>query len=160
MTLLAQSLSERGHTVAQIVFPVADPATPPNPRLVLVYRSARGRNRAGRLLEAVSVWRALREADGFRVVIVRTAAPVVGLAAIFCLVHRRRFVFSAANDSDFTLGDALGPGWHRPVALQDRRSSRGLDCRAIGTTGGLGAPDISSAAVVDPHPELCRVRRN
>jgi glycosyltransferase involved in cell wall biosynthesis len=112
MTLLAQSLSERGHTVAQIVLPVADAATPPNPRLALVYLSARARNRAGRLLEVISVWRALRVADG-SVVIVRTAAPVVGLAAIFCLVHRRRFVFSAANDSDFTFGDALGPRWHR-----------------------------------------------
>jgi glycosyltransferase involved in cell wall biosynthesis len=113
MLMLARALSDRGHSVAHIVFPVADPVLP-NARLQLVHRSP-GAARVGmwrNLTEAVHVWRALRAADAESVV-VRTASPVVGIAAVYCVLHRRRLIFSSANDSDVTVGEVFGSLWHR-----------------------------------------------
>jgi len=113
MSLLARTLSDRGHSVAHIVFPVADPVVP-NDRLELVQRSA-GAARPGmwrNVSEAIQVWRALRTADAASV-IVRTASPVVGIAAVYCVLHRRRLIFSSANDSDLTVGEVFGSHWYR-----------------------------------------------
>jgi glycosyltransferase involved in cell wall biosynthesis len=113
MLLLARALSDRGHSVAHIVYPVADPAVP-NTRLRLVQRSA-GTARSGiwrNVTEAVQVWRALRTADA-RFVIVRTASPVVGIAGVYCVLYRRRLIFSSANDSDLTVGEVFGARWYR-----------------------------------------------
>jgi len=54
------------------------------------------------VLEAMAVWRALRRADA-AVVVVRTASPLVGIAALFSRVHGRGLIFSGSNVSDFTL---------------------------------------------------------
>jgi glycosyltransferase involved in cell wall biosynthesis len=113
MLLLARALSDRGHSVAHIVFPVADPVVP-NSRLQLVQRSA-GAPRPGvwrNISEAIQVWRSLRAADAASV-IVRTASPVVGIAAVYCVLHRRRLIFSSANDSDLTIGEVFGSRWYR-----------------------------------------------
>jgi glycosyltransferase involved in cell wall biosynthesis len=113
MSLLARTLSDRGHSVAHIVFPVADPVVP-NPRLRLVQRSAGAASRGiwRNVTETVQVWRSLRAADAASVV-VRTASPVVGIAAVYCVLHRRRLIFSSANDSDLTIGEVFGARWHR-----------------------------------------------
>src|SRR5215210_1920534 len=104
MTLLARALAARRRRVAHIVYPPRDPVALPDGYLTLVYRRpyAGSRRAVGGALEAVRIWEALRAADG-RVTIVRTASPVVGIAAVFTKLRRRGFVFSSANISDFTL---------------------------------------------------------
>ena len=103
MVLLARALAAEGHRVAHIVYPPSDPVALPDTKLTLIHRGAYAGDRVvvGRVLEAVRVWRALRRADG-RVVIVRTGSPAVGITALFSKLHRRRFIFSSANNSDFT----------------------------------------------------------
>jgi glycosyltransferase involved in cell wall biosynthesis len=103
MMLLARALAERGHRVAHIVYP------PPEPvklsySLELVPRGPYAGNRPviGPLLEIRTIWRALRAADA-RVVIVRSASPLVGVAAVYCKLTRSRLIFSSSNVSDFTL---------------------------------------------------------
>jgi glycosyltransferase involved in cell wall biosynthesis len=39
-----------------------------------------------------------------RVTIVRMATPALGIAGLWCRLHRRRLIFSSANDSDFIPG--------------------------------------------------------
>jgi glycosyltransferase involved in cell wall biosynthesis len=103
MTLLARALAERGHRVAHVVYPPRDPVSLPYP-LTLVHREpyAGDRGPAGSILEARSIWRALRAANA-DVVVCRTASPLVAAAAAFCKLHRRAFIFSSSNISDFTL---------------------------------------------------------
>src|SRR5262249_54403819 len=63
-------------------------------------------SRAGRtrlvsaLIEVSEVLRALVSANA-RVVVVRAGTPVVGFTAMYCLLWRRRLVFSSANNFDF-----------------------------------------------------------
>ena len=108
MTLLARALVERGYRVAHVIYPPREPVSLAYP-LTLVHRApyAGGRRIVGALLEAVAVWRALRRADA-RVVVVRTASPLVGVVALFCKRHGRRMVFSASNVSDLTLETMAG----------------------------------------------------
>jgi glycosyltransferase involved in cell wall biosynthesis len=103
MMLLARALSERGLRVAHIVPAPREPVELPYP-LELVPRGPYAGRRPviGPLLEIRTIWRALAAADA-RVVIVRTASPVVGIVAIYCKLTRRPFIFSSSNVSDFTL---------------------------------------------------------
>ena len=116
MALLATSLARRGVPVAHIVFPPSDPSVADADRLTLVSRGAyAGRNgMRSRLTEARRVWRGLAAADS-DVYVVRGGSPALGIAALFRPLHRRRLVFSSANDSDFTL-ETLSGHRHR-VAL-------------------------------------------
>ena len=116
MTLLARTLAARGLHVAHIVYPVADPVPGLEPQLALVSRKpyTGDRGLAGRVLEAVNVLRALHAADA-RVVVVRTGTPVVGLAAFFCRLRRRRLIFSSAIDADFLPEKHAGRVIERPL---------------------------------------------
>jgi glycosyltransferase involved in cell wall biosynthesis len=138
MTLLARVLAERGHRVAHIVYPARDPVELPYP-VDLVYRGRYAGDRAivGRLLELGQILRALHAADA-RVTIVRTASPVVGVAALYCRLRRRRLVFSSANVSDFTLERMAG------------RLDRSLY--------GLGVK-LADAVVVQSDEQVALVRR-
>lgn len=108
MTLLARALAESGHRVAHIVYPARDPVPLSYP-LTLVHREPyAGRGPLGPFLEARAVWRALRDADA-AVYVLRTASPLVGVAALFCKRHRRRLVFSSSNISDFTIEKMASP---------------------------------------------------
>jgi glycosyltransferase involved in cell wall biosynthesis len=102
MTLLARTLASTGYKVAHIVYRPRDPVAVDDANLALVYRLPYGGDRRiiGGLVEAIRIWRALRQADGV-VTVVRSASPAVGVAGLFARLHRRRFVFSSANDSDF-----------------------------------------------------------
>lgn len=103
MTLLARELVRRRYRVAHVIYPPREPVKLSYP-LTLVHRSPYVGNRRllGGMLESAAVWRALRRADG-AVVVVRTASPLVGVAALFCKLHRRQLVFSGSNVSDFTM---------------------------------------------------------
>jgi glycosyltransferase involved in cell wall biosynthesis len=92
--------------VALIVFPLEDPIVPDQPRLTILQRARHAGRRgvAGQILEAERMWLALHRADA-RVYVVRTGTPAIGLAALFCSVRRRAFVFSSAGTNDFTFED-------------------------------------------------------
>jgi len=104
MALLARALAERGHSVAHIIFQPTEPTTLTYP-VTLVNREQRSASRrriVRGLLEARTIWRALRAADA-AVVVLRSASPVVGLVALYCRLRRRILIFSSSNISDFTL---------------------------------------------------------
>jgi glycosyltransferase involved in cell wall biosynthesis len=104
MMLLARALAARGARVGHIVLRPRDPV-PLQPGLTLVIRAPESESSSlvGGLREAVRVWRALGAADA-RVTIVRMATPALGIAGLWCRLHRRRLIFSSANDSDFIPG--------------------------------------------------------
>lgn len=108
MTLLARALAEEGRRVAHVIYPPRDPVELPYP-LTLVHREpyAGGRRLVGGVLEARALWHALRRADP-GVVVLRTASPLVGVAALFCKRHRRKLIFSSSNISDFTMEKMSG----------------------------------------------------
>lgn len=113
MTLLARALAERGHRVAHIIFPPREPVTLTYP-VTLVHRERRSAKRlriVGGFLEARAIWRALRAADA-SVVVLRSASPVVGLAALYCRLRRRILIFSSSNISDFTL-ERMSSRWSK-----------------------------------------------
>jgi glycosyltransferase involved in cell wall biosynthesis len=115
MVLLAAALAARGHHVAHIVFPPVDPITMSDPHLSLVHRLPYAGNRPviGRVMESIRVWRALRAADG-RVIVARAGNPAVGITALFAKLHRRRFIFSSANNFDF-VAPRISNWWSRAV---------------------------------------------
>jgi glycosyltransferase involved in cell wall biosynthesis len=111
-TLLASALAARGMRVAMVVFPMVDPERPREPNLTLLERvkHAGRTDLVGHALEAERMWRALRTANA-RVYVVRTGTPSVGLAGLFCSVHKRALIFSSAGTNDFTLEDFVAtPG--------------------------------------------------
>ena len=57
-----------------------------------------------------SLWDALRRADA-EVYYQRCAGAETGLVAAFCRRHDRKFVFSAASETDFDLERAIIPRW-------------------------------------------------
>jgi glycosyltransferase involved in cell wall biosynthesis len=103
MTLLARALSERGHSVAHIIYPPSEPVRPTH-GVTLVARGPYAGDTpvVGVVMEARRLWRALEIADP-EIVIVRTASPALGVVALFCRLNRRRLVFSSSNVSDFDL---------------------------------------------------------
>jgi len=103
MTLLARALVEQRLRVAHVTYEPRDPVPLSYP-LTLVYREPYGGDRRviGSLLEAAAIWRAISRASA-RVVVVRSASPALGVAALYCRTRRRRLIFSGSNVSDFTM---------------------------------------------------------
>ena len=95
--LLALGLADRGLEVAHVTLPVRNYVPPDEPRLSVVQRGPSG----GRLAEPTRIWRGLAAADA-RAYLLRGATPALGVAGLFCRARRRRLVFAAANDGDFT----------------------------------------------------------
>jgi glycosyltransferase involved in cell wall biosynthesis len=102
MALLAGELARRGHHVALVVNALPDRELDIDSHLTLVERVEHGGTTGpiSTLLETARTLRALRVANG-RVVVVRAGTPVVGFIALYCLLWRRRLVFSSANNFDF-----------------------------------------------------------
>jgi glycosyltransferase involved in cell wall biosynthesis len=109
MVLLAQTLSELGYRVAQIVWPIADRLPLPNSQLTLIERRQHltTEGRFGALREAVETWRSLSAGDA-TVVVVRKRQGALPIAALFCRLRRRRLIFSSANNSEFMLDQLRG----------------------------------------------------
>jgi glycosyltransferase involved in cell wall biosynthesis len=111
-TLLARHLARRGLKVAHIVYPLERPAPRPlaSPEVIqrLPQVSSRRRSRIGRavgkLADANRIWRALNAADAQLYVLRSGLSGATVTGALFCLYHRRRLVFAASNDLDFTFG--------------------------------------------------------
>lgn len=105
MAVLAQGLAERGLSVALIVWPVDRPEGL-HPNLDLVQRRAHvggptgKRVRFGKLREAINVWRGCAAANA-SIYVYRGGGPLLFVLALYCRLHRRKLVFSAANDLDF-----------------------------------------------------------
>jgi glycosyltransferase involved in cell wall biosynthesis len=101
MAQLSRGLAARGLRTALICWPVHDPAPVDGPSPDLVSRGEyAGDRRGGRLAEAVRIWRAMAAADAAAYVF-RGAGPQLFVASVFCRLHRRKLVFSAATDLDF-----------------------------------------------------------
>jgi glycosyltransferase involved in cell wall biosynthesis len=100
--LLARALARRGSKVCLVVFDLPGTTIPPliDEVAVSVRPPYRAHRRLGRLLEALSLRRAVIDAHA-DVVVTRAAGPDVGLAGLFAKLSRRRFVYSSANLSDF-----------------------------------------------------------
>jgi len=102
MTLLARTLAVRGVRVAKITFPVHDPVELSYP-LTLVARAPRqGKGLRRGLRELLAIARAFRKANG-DVLVVRSGSGVLAVAGLYCLLGRRKLIFSSSNVSDFTL---------------------------------------------------------
>jgi glycosyltransferase involved in cell wall biosynthesis len=101
MTLLAEELVGRGIEVTLIVFPPrGGRGASTGPKLVERADYAGDRPVAGKLAEARRIWRALSAADA-RAYLFRGSGPQLMVGAAFCTLHRRKLIFSAANDLDF-----------------------------------------------------------
>ena len=100
--LMAEALARKGLRVAHIVYGGECQAQLPVSSLELVERKPWPGRRGfrGKLLEALRVWRSLADADA-RLYLFRGGGAHVIIGAAFCLLHRRRLVFSASNDLDF-----------------------------------------------------------
>jgi glycosyltransferase involved in cell wall biosynthesis len=102
MTTLAQELAERNLRVALIVWPLERPDGL-NPNLDFVQRPHHvgPGARFGKLREAARVWRACAAADA-SVYVYRGGGPLLSVVAAFCRLRRRKLIFSAASDLDFS----------------------------------------------------------
>ena len=98
--LLARQLQAGGLRTAHIVYPIDEVVDGPRPTLVVRPQQSGDHHRLA--LEPAVIWRSLARADA-SVYVFRTAHAAVGFGAAFCRAMRRRLIFSAANDSDFTL---------------------------------------------------------
>ena len=99
--LMAEALARKGLRVAHIVYRGERRAQLPVSSLQLIERKPwPGRGFPGKLLEALRVWRSLADADA-RLYLFRGGGAHVIIGAAFCVLHRRRLVFSASNDLDF-----------------------------------------------------------
>jgi glycosyltransferase involved in cell wall biosynthesis len=162
--LLAAGLVDSGLRVAHIVLPVEDPEPALPAGLALVQRRlvTSGRAPRDRAAQLVQVWSALAEADA-AVYVVRSGLPVLGVAALFCRVRRRRLVFATANDLDLTFGFydgrrperllyALGVRWADAVVVQSGRQ-RALAARTFpGLRRVVELPSFAAAAPPAPGP--------
>jgi glycosyltransferase involved in cell wall biosynthesis len=112
MALPARGLTENGLRVAMIVWPSGSARSLPDPQPDLIDRTsyAGDRPRTGRVTEAVAIWRAMRAADA-DAYLFRGSGPQLQVAASFCRLHRRKLVFSAANDLDFDFERPDRQGW-------------------------------------------------
>lgn len=101
-TLLARALARRGHVVSMVVADYGQPdgATWDGVRSFKAYDFDAGLP-VLRFLHprATGLWAALTRADA-ELYYLSCAGAQVGLAAMFCTRHRRRFVFRAASDAD------------------------------------------------------------
>lgn len=101
--LLASGLVDAGLRVAHIVLPVQDPDPGLAASRTLVQRPlvTTGRGPLVRAVQLRHVWSALAEADA-DVYIFRSGLPALGVTAMLCRLRRRRLIFSASIDQDFT----------------------------------------------------------
>ena len=123
MTLLAEGLVSRGIRVGLIVWPLGRKSTPACGPALVERAPYAGDRRAGKLAEAIHIWRALGAADA-EVYVFRGSGPQLLVGAAYCTVHRRKLVFSAANDLDFDFGR---PDRSRPNLLAYRAALRQVD---------------------------------
>jgi glycosyltransferase involved in cell wall biosynthesis len=120
MNMLAEGLAANGMGVALIVWPIEGDLSPDR-TFDLVQRPARASGGPlQRLAESMHVWRAMSRADA-SIYIFRGGGPQILVGTLFCRIHRRRLVFSAAIDLDFDFSRADRSRWQLAasrVALQ------------------------------------------
>jgi glycosyltransferase involved in cell wall biosynthesis len=147
MSLLARGLSATGLATAIIVWPSGGgPATDPSEPDLVERPSYSGTGARAKIQEARHIWRAMREADA-RAYIFRGGGPQLMIGDAFCRLHRRRLIFSAANDLDF---DFNRPDRTRAHLIAYRAALRGADLvvvqrsqqRDLARTAGLGPVEL------------------
>jgi glycosyltransferase involved in cell wall biosynthesis len=101
MAFLSRGLSATGLATAIITWPSGGgPARDPEEPDLVERPPYSGTGTRAKVQEARHIWRAMREADA-RAYIFRGGGPQLMIGDAFCRLHRRRLVFSAANDLDF-----------------------------------------------------------
>ena len=102
MALLGEQLAANGIRVALITYPLRTErrAGQGGPDLIERPRYAGDRRLTGRLAESSHIWRPMSAADA-EAYIFRGSGAQLLMGAVFCRLHRRRLIFSAANDLDF-----------------------------------------------------------
>ena len=101
MALLSRGLAREGLRTALIVWPIRQRAALSDPAPDLVERAAySGAGLAGKAAEAMQIWKAMSTSDA-SVYVFRGGGPQLAIGAVFCRIHRRKLVFSAAIDLDF-----------------------------------------------------------
>lgn len=99
--MLSRALASRGLHVAIIAYGMPDELPSEVDGVQIVPRPPQvKRPPIGKLVEAVRIWQVLWQSPS-RTVVYRTAAPHLGLVALYTKVARRRLVFSTANVVDF-----------------------------------------------------------
>ena len=143
--LLAETLVERGRSVAHIVYRLRSKPPPLPTGLVLVQREdLRGRpGRRQKLLEIDRVWRALWRADS-RVYLFRGSSIQLVVGALFCRLRRRKLVFAAALDLDFDFERSDRSSWFL------RLYGWALHRAAIVVVQTAAQRELAIAAGVDP----------
>ena len=111
--LIARYLVRRGYSIS---FVTLDYGQPDGEKVngITVYRAFK-MNTGIRYLRFIhprmtGIWAALRRADA-DIYYQRCAGMETGLLAAFCRRHNRKFVFSAASETDFDLERAIIPRW-------------------------------------------------
>jgi glycosyltransferase involved in cell wall biosynthesis len=157
MSLLARGLSAEGLRTAIILWPIggSPPTGESGPDLVErpVYAGTGAKAKA---LEARYIFRAMRDADA-RAYVFRGGGPKLMVGWAFCLIHRRRLIFSAASDLDF---DFSRPDRTRANLVAYRAALRGAESivvqrsqqRDLAREAGLGPTELipSFAEPVEP----------
>lgn len=146
--LLAAGLAGAGLDVAHIVLPVADPKPDLADGLTLVQRRLVSTRRGPirRSAQLAQVWSALSEADA-EIYVFRHSLAALGIAALYCRAHRRRLVFAASSDLDFSFDFFSG---RRPELELYKLGVRGAGAVVIQTTSQEGLAR-------DAFPRLSRV---
>lgn len=101
MAFLSRGLSSAGLATAIITWPSGGgPASDPGEPDLVERPPYSGTGPRAKVQEARHIWRAMGEADA-RAYIFRGGGPQLTIGDAFCRLHRRRLIFSAANDLDF-----------------------------------------------------------
>ena len=124
MSLLARGLNSQGLRTAIILWPIDRSLVKGEQEPDLVERPRyAGTGARAKLVEARHIFRAMTEADA-RAYVFRGGGPQLLIGRAFCLLRRRRLIFSAASDLDF---DFDRPDRSRGNLIAYRAALRGAD---------------------------------
>ena len=128
MSLLARGLATEGLSTAIILWPGARRFEEEGPQPDLIQRPAyAGADARAKAREARYIWRAMKEADA-RAYLFRGGGPQLTVGRVFCRLHDRKLIFSAASDLDF---DFARPDRTRANLIAYRAALRGVDLTVV-----------------------------
>jgi glycosyltransferase involved in cell wall biosynthesis len=159
MAFLSRGLAAAGLATAIMVWPAdGGPARGPSEPDLVERPSYEGTGARAKVQEARHIWRVMREADA-RSYIFRGSGPQLMVGDAFCRLHRRRLIFSAANDLDF---DFNRPDRTRAHLMAYRAALRDADLvvvqrtqqRDLARTEGLSAVELIPSFAEPAEPSF------
>jgi glycosyltransferase involved in cell wall biosynthesis len=163
-TLLAKALARRGHEVSMVVLDYGqeDGASWHQVRTFKTFRANAGLPVLRFIYPRWSkMWSALRRADA-DIYYMSCAGMHLGLAALFCAIYKRKFVFRAAHDRDCEPGQLLIQYWRdKKLYEYGLRRAHGIFVQTARQRKAMkvnyGLPSAIADMLVDP-PEQERKR--